>query len=125
MGCRGDYLASGGFVEYHYETTGIIDGVKIIHYKDGNPKLPEFSNTSNKYLGRNTKGRIIQLRVYENRYAALDFDWGHSHEGSGINHVHIHEWVNGVRQRNPKPMTIEQIKKYGELLRKADENVIF
>ncbi len=59
MGGRGDYLASGGFVEYHYETIDKIEGVKVIHYKDGNPKLPEFSNTSDKYFGQNTKGRIM------------------------------------------------------------------
>lgn len=39
MGGRGDYLVSGGFVEYHYETIDKIDGVKVLHYKDGNQKV--------------------------------------------------------------------------------------
>ena len=125
MGGRGDYLSSGGFKEYHYETADIIDGVKVLHFKDGNQKLPEFSNTSDKYLGTNSNGKIIQLRIYYDRHAAIDFDWGHSHDGSGINHVHVHEWVNGVRQLNPKPMMEAQIKKYGSLIRKANPDAVF
>lgn len=118
-------MASGGFKEYHYETAGTIDGVKVLHFKDGNQKLPEFSNTSDKYLGTNSKGKIIQLRIYDDRHAAIDFDWGHSHNGSGINHVHVHKWVNGVRQHDPSPITAEQIKKYGSLIKKANPDAIF
>lgn len=124
MGGRGDYLASGGFVDYHYETTDIIDGVKVLHYKDGNQKLPEFSNTSKMYLGTNAKGEIIQLRIYEDRHASIDFDWGHSHNKSGKYNVHVHEWKDGSRLREPKEITAEQIKRYGRLIKKSNPNVL-
>ena len=116
---------SGGFTEYRYETINIIDGVKVLHYKDGNQKLPEYSNTSDMYLGINSKDKIIQLRIYKSRCALIDFDWGHSHDGSGINHVHVHEWINGVRQSEAKPMTKAQIRKYGELIKKANPDAVF
>lgn len=125
MGGRGDYLASGGFLEYNYESKETVDGVKVLHFKGGSQKLPEFSSTSNKYFGTNSKGRIIQLRVYESRRAAIDFDWGHSHSKSGVGHVHVHEWIDGVRQRDPKPMTEAQMKKYRRLIKKAAPYVIF
>lgn len=124
MGGRGAFLKSGGFTEYQYETINTIDGIKVLRFKNGNQKLPEFSNTSDKYFGINSNERIIQLRIYDSRIASIDFDWGHSHGGSGINHVHFHEWVDGVRQSEAKPMTKAQIRKYGALIKKANPDAI-
>lgn len=91
MGNQRNFLESGGFSEYLYETVGevvTINGLrcKIIkmpsdtnsHYAG----LPKFSNTSDVYVGLGPGDVPRQLRVYKDRRNYKDFDWGHEHINS-------------------------------------------
>ena len=110
MGNQRNFLESGGFSEYLYETVGevvTINGLrcKIIkmpsdtnnHYAG----LPKFSNTSDIYVGLGPGDVPRQLRVYKDRRNHKDFDWGHEHINSdetkfpkGVVHVQRYPGAN-------------------------------
>lgn len=139
MGDIKNYNETGGFDEYLYYQDGDVitasNGVqgKVVNdineqnlkedEKTFHESLPMYSNTSEVYFKRSDEGGhyIEQARVYINRKAALDLDWGHGHGEHKIGFVHVHEWrinKNGkwVRGRNPRKMTKYEIERYGELL---------
>lgn len=111
MGNQRNFLESGGFSEYLYETVGevvTINGLrcKIIkmpsdtnnHYAG----LPKFSNTSDVYVGLGPGDVPRQLRLYKDRRNYKDFDWGHEHINSdgtrfpkGVVHVQRYPGANG------------------------------
>lgn len=139
MGGQNEYIGTGGFSQYLFHQVGDVieaDGVsgKILE-KSGDDRshdgLPKYSNTSRVYFKQDDVTRMVeQARIYEDRLVAYDFDWGHTHKEflSGI--VHVHEWhlnKNGkwVRSRNPRLMNDDEIRKYGNLLKKANPNVKF
>ena len=115
MGNQRNFLESGGFSEYLYETVGevvTINGLrcKIIkmlsdtnnHYAG----LPKFSNTSDVYVGLGPGDVPRQLRVYKDRRNYKDFDWGHEHINSdgtkfpkGVVHVQRYPGANGSDAR--------------------------
>lgn len=137
MGNQRQYLKSGGFSEYLYQQVGetiIADGVigKIIkmtehnNYHDG---LPEYSNKSNIYLKfKNKTTNIEQIRIYKNRRAYIDFDWGHTHKVFKKGTVHVHEWFMNdkgewTRSKNPRYLSDEEISRYGKLFSMKVPNV--
>lgn len=115
MGNQRNFLESGGFSEYLYETVGevvTINGLrcKIIkmpsdtnnHYAG----LPKFSNTSDVYVGLGPGDVPRQLRLYKDRRSYKDFDWGHEHINSdgtrfpkGVVHVQRYPGANGSDAR--------------------------
>ena len=115
MGNQRNFLESGGFSEYLYETVGevvTINGLrcKIIkmlsdtnnHYAG----LPKFSNTSDIYVGLGPGDVPRQLRIYKDRRNYKDFDWGHEHINSdgtkfpkGVVHVQRYPGANGSDAR--------------------------
>ena len=115
MGNQRNFLESGGFSEYLYETVGevvTINGLrcKIIkmpsdtnnHYAG----LPKFSNTSDVYVGLGPGDVPRQLRIYKDRRNYKDFDWGHEHINSdgtkfpkGVVHVQRYPGANGSDAR--------------------------
>jgi len=139
MGGQSSYLPTGGFQEYLYHqvgetiTAGGITG-KVIEKINGNPGhdgLPLYSNTSKIYFKVNEDGIIEQARIYNGRQAIYDIDWGHTHNEFQKGVAHIHEFVQdkkGNWHRNIKDaryLNNEEIKKYGDLLKKANPSIKF
>jgi len=142
MGDVKHFIESGGFDEYLYHQVGDTitssNGVqgKVIN-GNGDPSdeyfhdsLPIYSNTSEVYFKRNDLGQhdIEQARVYHDRKAALDFDWGHAHGSHEKGVVHVQEWHYNkkgewVRKKGERGLSNEEIDRYGELLKLANPNV--
>ena len=106
--------------------------VEKINKDDSAQGLPAFSNTSDLYFGKGKKsGEIIQLRLYKNRKAYMDFDWGHPHGDfpTGKVHVHFYEFdATGKLQKikgKDRLMNNAEIKKYGPLIKKANPKAKF
>ena len=144
MGGQNYYKAEGGFSQYLYQHVGEViemNGlrVKTIEYvgtKNHHEGLPIYSNTSDVYLKikkGSTECEIEQARIYKNRHAVMDLDWGHQHiKGSkyteGKVHVHFYEEKNGKYFKNEKKsrfMNNEEIKLYGPIIRKVAPHVKF
>lgn len=134
MGGQKQYNKLGGFSQYLYHQVGDTieaDGVKAkVIEKIGSPHagLPYYANTSEAYLKLNEFGVVEQMRIYEGRTVAKDFDFGHSHTNKdghqyikGV--VHVQEYINGKRESEARYMNNEEIKKYGALLKKANTNI--
>ncbi|MBR1474277.1 MAG: hypothetical protein IJ613_01725 [Muribaculaceae bacterium] len=72
---------------------------------------------------------IIQMRVYEGRRAAYDFDWGHGHGKFAEGTVHVHEWTyrdgSWGRVGRKRYMNNAEIARYGPILRQANPDVKF
>lgn len=140
MGNQQEYIESGGFSKYLYETHNdfepvTINGIrgKVLHYvADGDidhTGLPQYANTSDMYFRVGPDGKVIQGKVYIDRRQCIDFDWGHDHtnyRGNGMHFpkgvVHVQTYgvdENGVRYRlsdDARHMNNDEIKKYGPLI---------
>ena len=137
MGKFNEYNKHGGFKSYNYVhreriTAGNLTGEVLSKYNEtiAHTGLPEYSNTSKIYFWRAKNGRIIQMRVFVDRKAAIDFDWGHTHGQFEKGVVHVHLWTQDskghpCRQEPHRTMTNAEISKYGDILRKADPHVRF
>lgn len=140
MGGHKLYQTGGGFSQYLYHQVGdtiSANGIsaKVVEKIDkdnATQGLPAFSNTSELYFGKGKKsGEIIQLRLYKNRKAYMDFDWGHPHGSTPAGKVHVHFYevnADGKLQKikgTDRLMNNAEIKKYGELIKKANPNAKF
>ena len=117
MGNSREYIKSGGFSQYLYyqvgETITASNGVQgeiVSEYRDFrqfHSSLPKFSNNSKVYFKLDDEEKTAeQARVYVNRRAALDFDWGHAHRQFLDGVVHVHEWhasEDGKWKRDDEP----------------------
>jgi len=103
-----------------YKTVNVIAGIKVLQALKINKhgSLPDMSNTPNtSYILLNKNGEFKQLRIYDNsRHPVIDIDYGHSHKGSDI--LHLHNWKGG-RENNAHSLTGKEKKKYGKILREA------
>lgn len=139
MGGQSAYIPSGGFKEYLYHQVGetiTADGIagKVISKIGGIPGhdgLPHYSNTSKVYFKLDENGQIEQARIYDGRHSALDIDWGHSHHVFQKGIAHVHEYYqdkDGTWKRDKdhaRHLNNDEMKKYGELLKKAYPNIKF
>jgi len=142
MGDLKNFNPDGGFDEYLYHQVGdtitASNGVqgKVINKNEDtmdesfHDSLPLYSNTSEVYFKRSDEypHEIEQARVYIDRKAALDFDWGHAHGSHEKGVVHVQEWYldhrnRWVRSKVERGLNNDEIKRYGELLRLANPNV--
>lgn len=64
MGGRGTF-AIGNKVEHTYETTGSINGVKVLRGLEGKHGLPEESQSSDAYIKLNHNGNFHEMRFYD------------------------------------------------------------
>lgn len=139
MGGLRKYNPEGGFSEYLYHQVGdsvTANGITAkvvtkIGDEDFHSALPSFSNTSNAYAKRSDEGEheVEQLRIYVNRKASIDFDWGHAHGNcvKGVVHVHIAA-ESGNFHRHKKQvryMNDEEIAMYGPLIKALNPNAKF
>lgn len=131
MGGFKKFNPEGGFSEYLYRQVGevvTVNGITVkviakIDDEDFHSSLPYFSNTSDAYakLSVSSGHEVEQLRIYVNRKAAIDFDWGHAHRAcsEGVVHVHVisgeghfHADASNVRYMNEK-----EIATYGPIIK--------
>ena len=133
MGNGQHYLKSGGFSSYFYVSRGKItfDGLtaNIITWyntKDNHESLPRFSKTSKMYVKLDRNGNIVQLRIFEGRKAAIDFDWGHKHGSHPKGTVHVHLLnTGGNLHGNPNDvryMNNQEIRLYGRFIKHLNPN---
>ena len=137
MGSRGAMNKNGGFntpLEFHavgkveYYLDGRKMSVKILEFtKSTSRKLPESSNTSDAYVLMDENNKPKQLRVYQNRIASFDVDFGHAHHyglKDGLYHVHRISYanINGketmVRSRDSPKLSPDELKRWGSLINK-------
>ncbi len=144
MGSQRQYLGTGGFSSFLYRqkrdsivaSNGVVG--RIVEKIDGTAYdgLPIHSNTGEVYLKMNQEGAIVQARVYNSRDPVVDFDWDHPHanrDGSRFQYgvVHVQSWRKDAKGRwirdskNARYMTDDEIKRFGELLKKANPKIRF
>ena len=105
MGSTGAFLKTGGFNYRGWEeTNNMVSGIKVLRkiVEKNNEKqsLPPRSNTPGTgYALFNSNGEFSQYRQYgEDRKPVFDIEYNeHKHVLS----LHIHYYVNGVRQKEP------------------------
>ena len=131
---NGSYYGLTGRETYRSDGTRVADskgneGWVVVEIGDTkyHSSLPQWSKTSRIYFKRNDRGLhgIEQMRIFENRRAFRDFDWGHTHREFQKGTVHVHEWRmdgNGKWSRSPNPrrMTNSEIEQFEELIHLAD-----
>lgn len=141
MGKESLYIRDGGFSEYTYRTKDVITDGNIMgkliepYASEDHQSLPLYSNTSKIYFRKDTNtGKITQMRIYVNRKAAYDIEWGHAHKQFQIGDVHVHVWHKnkkgkwvgrGKGKYEARPMAEDEKAKYGGLIKKADPTARF
>lgn len=135
MGLARDYIKQGGFRNYLYLesqtiTVGNQMGKVMRRYDapDNHIGLPTYSNTSEIYFKQSDSkaGEIEQMRVYNHRRMAIDFDWGHTDKQYTRGIVHVHFWAQDSKGKwhrtKPRFMNNSEIKQYGAIIKKANPN---
>ena len=117
MGGRGTF-AVGNAVPYVYETTGTIEGVKVLQGVNGKHGLPEESHSSKAYIKLKPDGTFHEMRIYDkNHYLVKEIAY---HPEPSLNNgnrsenvLHIHEYKrDNFKDRSPRLLTHAEIKKY-------------
>lgn len=127
MGNGQHYLKNGGFSSYFYVSRGKVSFDRLTaniitwyNTKDNHESLPRFSKTSKLYVKLDKHGNIVQLRVFKDRHAAIDFDWGHKHGNhpKGVVHVHIINKNGNLHAGEPpRYMSNAEMRKYGKFIK--------
>ena len=116
MGSRGHSLPDGGFTIKEWKSTGLLYGTKVLERVDTSSRtgLPGMSNTpGTAYVAVNKEGNFHQFRQYgPDRNPLFDIDYGMDTPLLGRERgIHIHEYVDGVRQPG-RLLTEEEMAKY-------------
>ena len=94
MGGRGTF-ASGNTVEYTYQTSDFIEGVKVLTGLNGKHSLPEEAHSSSAYIKLKPDGTFHEMRLYDkDHYLILELAY-HPEPSidSSRNHVlHYHTY---------------------------------
>lgn len=140
MGSGRNYNPNGGFTKYEWtEEEKTIGGVKVLTNPNAKrDDLPYHSNTSDAYFKRDSSGEIIQMRIYKDRKAYLDFDINpkeeHENKKSGEifkkGIIHAHEWKRKkdgsyTRDGEARYLSNEEIGKWGEIIKLANQKAKF
>ncbi len=107
MGGSKDFFKKG---EFKYKTVGVIAGIKVIEGLNGVHNLPMFSWKSGAYLKTDDKGHPRTIRIFKDQEAIKDIDWMHGHGDFKKGEYHVHDIRNGVRSRNPRKPTTDEIE---------------
>lgn len=152
MGNPKKFMPGGKFSQYLYMpnedypviVTGSIKAKVVKNVADPSGRhtsLPLGAGTFDMYFRLGADGHIAQARVYVNRLACIDFDWGHNHYNNpdkggngqwfrkGVVHVqNISFNADGSVSRlsaNARYMSDEEIAKYGNIILKFAPDVSF
>jgi hypothetical protein len=140
MGDFYTYIKSGGFTEHLYHDVGDIIAANGIQGKVINSfldpydevfhaSLPLYAGNSTVYFKKSDEGNhpIEQARIYQDRHALIDIDWGHTHGEFKIGTIHVHEWEmrpDGTWKRKPpRYANDDELVRYGDLIKLANPNV--
>ena len=109
MGGRGTF-ASGNNVAYTYQTSGFIEGVKVLTGLNGKHGLPEEAHSSSAYIILKPDGTFHEMRLYDKDHYLI-MEIGYHPEGKvgykGKNVLHYHTYdrnFNRTTHRMPKAM---------------------
>lgn len=122
MGGRGTF-AAGNNVAYTYETVGYIEGVKVLQGLNGKHSLPEEAHSSSAYIKLKPDGTFHEMRIYDkDHYLVKEIAYHPEPKLNGGNKsnnvLHIHEYKrDNFKERTPRLMTAEEIKKYKKYLK--------
>lgn len=125
MGGRGTF-ASGKSHAYTYETVGEIEGVKVLQGINGKHALPEEAHSSRAYIKLKPDGTFHEMRIYdENHYLVKEIAYHPEPNLNGGNRtdniLHVHDYKqNNFKDRTPRLITPEEIKKYRKYLKGVD-----
>ena len=117
MGSRGAFLEKG-FKYQKWTSVGYtLEGIKILEpiNKNESWSLPERSNTpGTSYILYSKNGEFSNYREYNSkREAVFEIDFHYEH---GKKEIHVHEWINGERQKR-RPITTQEKQKYKNLFK--------
>ena len=127
MGGRGTF-AAGNPVDYTYETVGFIEDVKILQGINGKHSLPEEAHSSEAYIKLKPDGTFHEMRIYDkDHYLVKEIAYHPEPKLNGGNKsenvLHIHEYKrDNFKDRPPRLMTVEEIKKYKKHLKGVNLN---
>ena len=128
MGGLRNIRADGGFDEILYYSEGEIEKYGI-HAKiitmigdiNHHESLPLAAGNTNVYLKSDRYGNIWQMRIYSDRKATIDIDWGHKHNGmqKGVVHIHFYTYDKDGKpiRSTPRYLNNDEIKKYGKFIK--------
>lgn len=122
MGGRGTF-AAGNSVGYTYETVGYIEDVKVLQGLKGKHSLPEEAHSSSAYIKLKPDGTFHEMRIYDkDHYLVQEIAYHPEPKLNGGNKsdniLHIHEYKrDNFKERTPRLMTAEEIKKYKKYLK--------
>ena len=122
MGGRGTF-AAGNNVDYTYQTVGYIEGVKVLEGLNGKHNLPEEAHSSSAYIKLKPDGTFHEMRIYDkDHYLVKEIAYhpepGLNGRNRSENVLHIHEYKrDNFKNRPPRLMTAEEIKKYSKYLK--------
>ena len=108
---NGSAFLSGQFDQYY--TVRYVAGIKIITKRNKTEKesdnTPLYSHTPNTtYARRNKSGKVTQVSVYKDGVKVKDIEWGHKHKTFMKGEVHVSEYNNGIREKEPRSPTEEE-----------------
>jgi len=109
MGGRGTF-ASGNNVAYTYQTSGFIEGVKVLTGLNGKHSLPEEAHSSSAYIKLKPDGTFHEMRLYDkDHYLTLEIAYHPEPKidpkGRPVLHYHTYDRnFNRTTHRMPKAM---------------------
>lgn len=118
MGGRGTF-AAGKNVAFTYETTGFIDGVKILKGINGKHGLPEEAHTSMAYISLKPNGLFHEMRIYDkDHYLIKEIAYhpepklNNGNRQENVLHVHDYPQRDNFKVRPPHKITKQEYEKY-------------
>ena len=95
MGGRGTF-ANGNTVAYTYQTSGFIEGVKVLTGMNGKHGLPEEAHASSAYIKLKPDGTFHELRLYDKQhYLTMEIAYHKEprldKSGRPVLHYHIYD----------------------------------
>lgn len=118
MGGRGTF-AAGKNIAFTYETTGFIDGVKILKGINGKHGLPEEAHTSMAYISLKPNGLFHEMRIYDkDHYLIKEIAYhpepklNNGNRQENVLHVHDYPQRDNFKVRPPHKITKQEYEKY-------------
>lgn len=117
MGGRGTF-ASGNSVAYTYQTSGFIEGIKVLTGLNGKHGLPEEAHASSAYIKLKPDGTFHEMRFYDkDHYLTLEIAYHREpnldKSGKPVLHYHTYDrnFTRSDATKLPKAMR-KRYRKY-------------
>ena len=119
MGGTKSFDVHGALIDKQYRTIREVDGIKILEHIGNSQNTPNLSKSPNSvYAKFDEKYKTVnQITVYRSDRTKLkDIDIGHNHGKYKKTDIHVHDVVNGVRDKVGRPPTKEEAYKLKKLM---------